>query len=80
MTAPNNIRNLHDLEDARAEIRTRLREREKSLGRDLSSLKEMSQPMNLFALGLHAFSPADRPLDSMLLAYVRRLKAWLQRL
>ncbi len=76
----NNIRNLQELEEARLEIRKRLQEREQTLQLDLSRIKDMAQPMNLFALGLHAVSPAETPLDQVALSLVRRLKARISKL
>ncbi len=73
------ISNLKELEAAQDAVSRELDRRQKAIGEDVTRLREGMEPMNLLGNGLHLIAPAGRPLDTLLLSWVRRAKNWLLR-
>ncbi|MBR1570100.1 MAG: hypothetical protein IJ651_05155 [Bacteroidales bacterium] len=71
------ISNLEELEVARRAVSRDLNQSRKAIGQDVTRLRDGVQPMNLVGNGLHLIAPAGRPLDTVLLSWIRRAKNWL---
>ena len=75
------ISSLKALDKAIKEASAKARAKEPQITRDISRVKAMTEPSNLFRWGLRAASPQqDNPLDLILLRWIRSMKERIRRL
>lgn len=72
---PNTIRSLRELEQARLSVNRRLYKTRGHMNRDVKRIFKFFKPYNLAENGWSLVAPSSRPLNSILLGVVRRLKA-----
>lgn len=70
-----NISTLQELENAHRSIGRTLRRQEEAIGKDLKRVQNLFQPINLLDAGWQLAVPSAKPLTTILLNAVRRLKA-----
>lgn len=74
------IGSLGELESARRVIGKSLRLRRKALETDLHRVRNMFRPVSLLGAGWALLAPSARPLESILLGWVRSLKHFVLKL